>query len=1184
MTRSRFLAVLLSAGSLLFTADAALGRRGEGKAASPTPATIELARSIDLPELGFRLRYPDGWSVPPRRFTNMYEIVNVPFDKQTSVRPTAKVKITTEEGRDHAEALLRVRQIAFAVGAPPSAFVEIGGWPAFQWGHIEDVPQRGRDRQRNPGEKRLAITTAIASGSRLVRLEAILPLAADFLLIEKTKAVGRSIVFREPGDPMRVQEELDHARENPIQAPTRPPVARPDETSSGPGLFSSETVASPASQRIITDNDGELEVAVSPNGRNIVVGNQSLWAASNDGGSTWPVGLSGGINFSGGDPSLAWGQGGRFYYAGIRGGCQAADAAGPYGYTCTGIARSDDNGATFPIVGNASVCPNGDPDPVNPPNGEPAGDCFPDQEHIAADRVNAGPGGADQVYNTWRNFVTNPNDQDPALTCSQDSGVTWTAPVTVGNGAFPRIAAGPNGIVYVVYEDGASWMLRRYSSCATGLVPQGVAIPITARTPIVCPFVGHDRCDQNPSSQTIAVDDTNPNHVYFAYAEDAGGGSDTIFVQDSIDGGATWPAARTVQVNSAVPGKRIMPWVCTTGGTAFVTWYDRRAATPCPAPPCAAPNDVTDYYAGSASLDFGGNLVVGTEFKISDVSDNWCDTGWRCGTREVASAEQCSTQPQLAGFCRDSCANPSPPPGGTDTQQPCDFSDGCSGAAAGETCCTDNGCPKYGDYNGNACAAGRLFGAWPSRLAPATISPDLDNRPDIFFAGVIVGDVPVITVPGNVSFKDTCVGATSTATLNVCNTGTANLEVTSIADNSTQFAVTAPSSGYPVVISPDFCFPFQVTFTPTSAGLKTATITINSNDPSNPSIQVQASGTGTVPDVRVSGSTAFGDVCAGSTAEKVVNVCNVGGCNLNVVSAVFDPPCADFTLINNPFPAPVSPDFCAPLTVRFTPTSAGPKSCTLKITTDDPDTPMITLTVTGNTPSASIDVPPDMSFPAEVVQSVGACTTAQPFPISNTGRCPLTITSVAIAGPNPDLGDYSMSGLPSFPIILEPGHIVGEGDFDVVFGPTVVDRDRLGNIRVTYVSDAVTGATTMVTRELCGEGVRTGARVLVTAGGVPLAMVDSIHLQRLTANRNKKLLDSVDNARDLPLTTVDPDGVCPSFQYHREYGTVSNPIQLAPGSYSVTVSARVDGRIRKKTVGFDVQTCDFNPTVVVDLP
>jgi hypothetical protein len=161
---------------------------------------------------------------------------------------------------------------------------------------------------------------------------------------------------------------------------------------------------------------------------------------------------------------------------------------------------------------------------------------------------------------------------------------------------------------------------------------------------------------------------------------------------------------------------------------------------------------------------------------------------------------------------------------------------------------------------------------------------------------------------------------------------------------------------------------------------------------------------------------------------------------------------------------------------------------------------------------------------------------------------------------------------------------VGEGDFKTVFAPTVVDRDRIGSLTVTYVSDAINGGTTNVERALCGEGVRTGARVLVTSAGSPLATVESIRLQRLTANRNKNLLDTVDNAKNLALTVVDPGGVCPTFQYHREYGTVSNPIQLAPGSYTLTVSAIVNGKLKKKTVGFDVQTCDFNQNIVVDLP
>ena len=83
-----------------------------------------------------------------------------------------------------------------------------------------------------------------------------------------------------------------------------------------------------------------------------------------------------------------------------------------------------------------------------------------------------------------------------------------------------------------------------------------------------------------------------------------------------------------------------------------------------------------------------------------------------------------------------------------------------------------------------------------------------------------------------------------------------------------QFAVTTPSAGYPVVVSPDFCFPFQVTFTPAAAGLRTAKLTIPTNDPVNACATVEVRATGTVPDIRVTGSTAFGVVSAWSAGEK----------------------------------------------------------------------------------------------------------------------------------------------------------------------------------------------------------------------------------------------------------------------------------------------------------------------------
>jgi len=548
----------------------------------------------------------------------------------------------------------------------------------------------------------------------------------------------------------------------------------------------------------------------------------------------------------------------------------------------------------------------------------------------------------------------------------------------------------------------------------------------------------------------------------------------------------------------------------------------------------------------------------------------------------------------------------------------------------------------------------------------------------------------VATLPGSAVIDDTCVGASSTGTVEVCNTTPnsglcANLIVTGISSSDPQFEVLEPSSDFPVVISPDFCFPFQVRFTPNGSGSQSAVLTVATNDPENPETTVAVSAGGTEPriatliadsgdfgdvcrddtadldltisnsggcaltvtnitsataefevasvmsyplviapgdslavpirlapttlgpksgaitvfsddpdmpaklvtvsgavppgDIRVTGSTDFGDVCAEELAEKPVSVCNVGACNLFVTSVTVD--CPDFTLINNPFPAVVSPDSCEDVVVRFTPTSAGPKSCTLTILSDDPDMPEVTRTLTGNTPLPMIDVPPDQAFPPTVIQNVGACQSLRPFPVSNTGQCDLHITDLAVTT-NP--AEYGLSGLPSFPIILEPGHVAGEGDLRTVFAPDVLDRDRLGVVEVTYVSEPITGATTTVARDLCGEGVLTGVRVLATIGGVPIPTGDvfKLQLQRVTGNRKKRGLISIDVLKNPPLQTVTPAAPCTPYQFHGEFGTVDNPVQLLPGFYNVTVTARVNGKRKRKTAGFDLLTCDFNRNVVID--
>ncbi|HEY3176233.1 MAG TPA: choice-of-anchor D domain-containing protein [Candidatus Polarisedimenticolia bacterium] len=1253
-----------------------------------------LTKSIELRAQGITVHFPDTWAEVQSQFINAHELQRASAGSQLTTRTAnaPRILITTEEARDHAYALRRLSEIALEAASAPHVFLNVGGWPAVQRRQTLPVEQPESVPAPATNETYDRFTTAIAAGSVVVRLEGFLPSSTGSLqaIADEMLAIGGGLSLVSTGDPTQVQQEIEALKaghQSSLQTMS-PGVSVALSSDSASGNVITSSLSDPELNIRVnnsTTHDSEIEVAVSTNGRNIVIGNNSRdWAFSTNGGQTWTFGGAlaqpAGFFAVNGDPSLAFGRSGAFYYAFI--GYPDTDASAARDECSTAIDVSTNGGQSFTFRANAVYCNDG------------GTICFPDQEHIAADRFNAAAGGGDQVYSVWRHFtggtcLNSAAGPVASIVCSNDGGQNWTGVATIdGGGDRPRIAVGQDGAVHVVYRAGGSIMYRRYSSCTSGLVPAGPPVPVAAvpGDGSYCPMPGIDRCSSPfASSQTVAVDDTDAAHIYVAYSLNTVAlSNEEIRVQDSTDGGMSFPPARTVTINNGVVSRRYMPWVCSVGGAAYVGWYDRRNAT-------GADNSLTDYFVGSASLDAGGDLMPGTEFKISRVSDSACASGWitdgtggnqNCVPRATGDSETCTVQPQLAGKCCQVALNGNNCPAGMGSSNACDFSDG--GCPAGEACQTGNGCPKYGDYSGITCGAGRFYAAWASATSPSTITPPSGNI-DVFMDQKLVCCVPQIQVPGSVTLSDTCVGSSSTATLQVCNTGKEDLEVDSITSNNTQFAVTTPSSGYPVVISPDFCFPFEVKFTPTSTGAKTATLTITSNDTVNPSVQVTAAGsgidkdidtviadngsfgdvcrdtfkdlpltihnsggcdltvsnitssaaefqvastmsfpvvvahgtslqvpirlapttlgakagnititsndpdtpvkvvpvTGTTPpgDIRVTGSTDFGDVCAGTLAEKTLSVCNVGKCNLNVTSVAFEPPCADFTLVNNPFPAPVSPDSCDDVVIRFTPTSAGPKSCTLVIRSDDPDTPVISKTVTANTPLSMIDVPPDQGFPPTVISSVGACQTGQPFPVSNTGTCNLSITDFAITA-NTD--EFSLSGLPSFPIILEPGHIAGEGDLQTVFAPDLLGRARAGTLNVTYVSDPITGATTNVSRALCGEGVRTGARVLVTAGGVPMASVEQIKLSRINANRNKNLLDTVDNARNLTLQSVAPAPPCAAFQYHREYSTVSNPIQLLPGSYQVTVTAVVNGKRKHKSVGFDVTTCGFNPAIVVN--
>ncbi len=1000
---------------------------------------------------------PQQWSAKPQTFQNTQSLINVAAGDPGS--GDVWLRVYLEERLDHEDALKQLREFASLAKGKDRRIFTVGGWPALQMIRTEWRP-RPDHAQLVDDLQVLRIRTLVAVGSKVVIFNAALPADASAALQTQVTDMIASVRFSEQADAETVRQELDGLAPAFNSRPGRGP-------GSGKAIgtplreYDAFAYSEGANARISTNGFGELEIAVDPTGQHVVVALQSRrWVSSNDGGSTFPN--SGRVGAGNGDPSVGWGQSGRFYQAWIHNGCNGStiyqtspvpvpDVDGnpgpdpiPNGMDCTGIARSDDNGVSFQTntVNPAVICVGraaaGFPD--NP------GECFPDQEHIAVDRVNPGDTpGDDQVYSTWRNF--NPMDQSATLVCSSDSGVTWSAPQMVGPGdeVFPRITVGPDGFVYVATYNGAGmFRLYKYTSCVNGLTPvAGFPANVQAGDFYQCPFAGHDRCDQDPTSQTAIVDDFDPNHVYYALVDDAGNGTSgdsNIRVHDSTDGGMNF--TRVVQANAATPARRIMPWLCTTGSDAVVTWYEQSGALP---------SDATDYKGSRVGDDGGGSLVAKETFTISEVPDTWCDTGWACGTRwgntdnQTSNAsEACPTQPQIAGICRS--------PDGDNTNDSgifCDFSDddgvtftNCLPAASSpsgldEICQTRGGCPKYGDYNGNACTAGKLFAAWASANAPAgLLPPDTATNPGVLFDVLnMETDLPVVTVPGSVVFGATCSGDESLATLEVCNTGGSNLQVDTIMSDNADFAVTVPSSGFPVTISPDFCFPFEVSYTPSGSGDDSGTLTVPSDDPYRPTVSVDVSGTGDEPAIVTVLEEDFGDVCLGDNSTRQLTILNDSACDFQITSLSL--PDADFsiaTVMSTPFTLAGGESVSAE--IDFIPVGdVGPASGTLSIghTAANTASPK-NISVQGNSPSAVVN-----TFIANAGAFGNVCAgdlLDLNLTVQNDGACPLEIEAVTLSGA--DAADFEQ------PAGNAAGTVVAAGNSVLIpirFAPSAFDAD-----------------------------------------------------------------------------------------------------------------------------------------------
>ncbi|MFL5800091.1 MAG: choice-of-anchor D domain-containing protein [Actinomycetota bacterium] len=299
---------------------------------------------------------------------------------------------------------------------------------------------------------------------------------------------------------------------------------------------------------------------------------------------------------------------------------------------------------------------------------------------------------------------------------------------------------------------------------------------------------------------------------------------------------------------------------------------------------------------------------------------------------------------------------------------------------------------------------------------------------------------PALAVNADLAFDRVPVGRRATRVAQLFNVGTSDLHVVSFTrtSGSPEFSIiSGPPT--PVTIAPGEEIDYTVQFAPTSRGDKTATFTVQSDDPNSPSTQIPASGTGVTGEIELSGDLNFGTVARGTTATRPVVVHNVGEGFLTVSSVTMS---GDSSFSVEPTPSTplvIQPGETATFHVRFSPpANSGPGTLTgtLHVLSDDPDAADSTLPASGivGVPVTGVSssalhfggVPVDNRTSPHFADRVVTITNQ-----ASCAGCDVHVTSLPITGPN--AADFSVVAPPSLPATIGSGNHL---DLTVRFNPS----------------------------------------------------------------------------------------------------------------------------------------------------
>jgi subtilisin family serine protease len=326
---------------------------------------------------------------------------------------------------------------------------------------------------------------------------------------------------------------------------------------------------------------------------------------------------------------------------------------------------------------------------------------------------------------------------------------------------------------------------------------------------------------------------------------------------------------------------------------------------------------------------------------------------------------------------------------------------------------------------------------------------------------------PDISVtPTSHDFGNVEVGQSSRITVTVSNIGDGDLEIEQLALTGADFIISNDGCSNTTVVAGGNCT-VKVTFNPQTEGAKNATLSIPSNDSDTPTVTLNGNGilVGLLePNISVIPTDKdFGDVKVNGSSNATVTVSNTGDDDLVIEQLVLTG--GDFTIsTDNCSNTTVVPDGSCTVTITFTPQIEGAKSATLSIASNDPDTPTVEITLSGNGIVEVVEPTPAPASPCLI------------YAVHDQGRNNSQIFTISLDAThevNPLGPMYSGYDLES--IAIQPTSNI----IYVASGEDVASGQKKGSI---YTVDSTNGALSLV----CNTGVNEIEDLAFSADGETL--------------------------------------------------------------------------------------------------